>query len=153
MPSLQDHKKGAKKTLRDPYQPKHRKKLKSLRKLKKMDYDPIEELIYLYRELQEENQYWKDVRSGKLVQLNDKGNKKYYSSMAHTAVLGLMKQVGSDLLPYSYAKVPTDVNLNTNRVPEFNIYTGTPERAQSLIEHQSEEKEINPKFEPMSPKH
>lgn len=116
-----------------------KKKYKGIQKLKKMDYDPIKELVWLARELADQNQYWKDIRDGKLVELTEKGGNKRYSAVAHVGVLGLMGKVATDLLPYAYSKVPEDTNLNVSGGGQFNIYAGEVNKENiGILEHEKE---------------
>ena len=134
-----------------PFKGKDTKKVyEGIKKLQKMEYDPIKELVWLARELKEENQYWKDVRSGKLVELTEKGGNKRYSGVAHLGVLTLMGKVGAELLPYKYSKVPQEQIMDVKGGGTFNIIAGSVERNDEKIIDDSD-KDDTPKIVPIKP--
>ena len=137
-----------------PYKGKNtKKKYKGITRLKKLDYDPIKELVWLARELGNENQYWKDVRSGNLVDIQENGRERKYSAVAHTGVLALMQKVATDLLPYAYSKVPEDHNMNVSGGGQFNIISGEVDRSDvGIIEHDKDDDIIDAKIVPIMPK-
>jgi hypothetical protein len=82
------------------------------KKLKTLEFDPMDKLVSMYQRLDAEDRFWTELRSNKLkgidvIQLNDEGkpvSKLRYSSVAHTTVLGQQIDVASKLLPYAYDK-------------------------------------------------
>jgi len=83
-----------------------------------LDFDPLERLVKLYRDLEEEDKYWKMLRNHEMVEetsvspLGTSKKKRRYSIMAHTAVMTQMAKIGNDLMRYKYSRVPENVNEN-----------------------------------------
>ena len=54
--------------------------------LRELKFDPIRTLVSRYQELEKEVEYWKLIRSRKLIEIVDsKGKERYYDSDAHMA--------------------------------------------------------------------
>lgn len=107
-----------------------------IRKLDKLKFDPIDELVSLYRknnkeiERLERLQMLKDLAREEGVGVNNG-----YSGMQHAALLAAQQKLLMDLVPYRYAKVPVDVNINDkNALPPIMI----------SLTKQGEVYEINP---------
>ena len=84
---------------------------RSQRRLATLGFDPIEKLVNLYKTLEEEHNYYVNLREAN-VQINEmtasgKIKKTHrYSGVAHAAVLSNMEKVSNDLMRYAYGRVP-----------------------------------------------
>ena len=97
---------------------------RSQRRLKSLDFDPIEKLTKLYQRLEQEDQYMCNLRHVDSVkELNPDGTIKKthkYSGVAHMAVFGHMEKVASDLLRYDYGRVPEIIPTSSaNTTPMY----------------------------------
>jgi len=86
---------------------------RSQRRLETLGFDPIEKLVNLYRRLEEEDEWYCNLRmAGTVKQLDSDGNVKKttrYSGVAHSTVHSNMARVGNDLMRYAYGRVPENV--------------------------------------------
>lgn len=83
--------------------------VKSQLRLDELGFDPIGELVMLYRQLQNEDKLMCSLRDGTWRPLNDDGRVQRYSSMAHMALLSQLEKVASQLLRYGYGRVPETI--------------------------------------------
>lgn len=94
----------------------------SVKKLEKLGFDPIELLVENHKKLTVEIQ-----RQERLQALADSGQvmvngqKTKYSAMTHATLLAAEQKLLNDLVPYRYAKVPVDVNVNDTSLPPIMI--------------------------------
>jgi hypothetical protein len=93
-----------------------------------LEFDPLERLIKLYRDLEEEDQYWKMLRRHEMVEetsvspLGVTKKKRKYSIMAHTAVMAQMAKIGNDLMRYKYSRVPENtVESDKDEIGDFEL--------------------------------
>jgi len=90
---------------------------RSQRRLATLNFDPIQKLVKLYERLEQEDEYYCNLRQvGKVTELDKKGDVKKshkYSGVAHATVFANMSKIGNDLLRYAYGRVPETLNLNT----------------------------------------
>jgi hypothetical protein len=102
---------------------------RSQTRLKDLGFDPIEKLVRLYERLEAEDAVYQELRNAGAVLLMDKkGNTKpakRYSGVAHAAILAQMQKVSSDLLRYSYGRVPEGVDLQKGGTPKMVINTAS----------------------------
>jgi hypothetical protein len=88
----------------------------SKRRLAQLDFDPIERLVNLYKELDEEIRYMRDLRDFKVPShITAEGEElkpPRYSAVALAAILAQKEKVANDLLRYGYGRVPETVNIN-----------------------------------------
>lgn len=90
--------------------------------LRELKFDPIRTLVSRYQELEKEVEYWKLIRSRKLIEIVDsKGKERYYDSDAHMAAEKMLLDIGDKLLRYGYGRVPETVNVNDNRPPPLIV--------------------------------
>jgi len=88
---------------------------RSKRRLKSLKFDPIEKLTKLYARMEEEDEYYTELRKETyVVNMDEEGQtfKHRYSGVAHMALFANMEKVGNDLLRYAYGRVPETSNLN-----------------------------------------
>jgi hypothetical protein len=107
-----------------PFKKGEKRSSPSSRRLKKLNFNPIDKLIALHDRLEREDQYWTSIREGSLVLLDDEGKPKkvIYKAMVHNAIFTQLQKVSADLLQYRYHKVlpPNGGNAERN-IPEVNI--------------------------------
>ena len=94
----------------------HRGGPKSVRRLKQLSFDPIQELVNTYRAVQLEIKYWEDIRSGTIVQLTEKGNPIRYNALVHASLYDKLAAIGKELLRYGYGRVP-EVDTGIDKQP------------------------------------
>lgn len=89
---------------------------RSIARLKNLNYDPIAQLVNKYREIEEEIEYQKKLRSGAIVELNAAGKPRAYRVEAHYALFDKQISIGEKLLRYGYGRVP-EVVEEQQKVP------------------------------------
>lgn len=89
--------------------------LKSVRRLKELQYDPIKELVKLYNKLTAEDKYHEDVREGR--RLDADGDPVRYRVQAHVSVKEQMIRVAESLLRYGYGRVPETMQIEGDMSP------------------------------------
>jgi len=97
--------------------------MKGKNKLEQLGFDPMEKLVAVYNRLEREDIMLTKIRDADEVHMVKDGKKvgkKRYSSVAHTTVLGHMKDIGTDLLRYKYARVPEGEGVE-KEIPKINI--------------------------------
>ena len=94
-------------------------------RLEELGFDPIGELVMLYKQLQNEDKIMCAIRDGVYVQLNDKANKIRYSYVAHMTLLGQLEKVASQLLRYGYGRVPETITVEDKTTESLiiNMYS------------------------------
>jgi hypothetical protein len=91
----------------------------SKKKLDQLGFDPMEKLVAVYNRLEREDKYYTAIREAdEVIDLKTK-KKRRYSSVAHTNVLSQMRDIGSDLLRYKYARVSE--TESEKEIPNINI--------------------------------
>jgi len=90
----------------------------SVNRLKKLGFEPIEQLVLLHERLEREHEYHCSLRDG----TNTGPVRVRYSLVAHTALLSQLEKVASQLLRYRWARVSETVVLDTGELPAFNIH-------------------------------
>ena len=76
-------------------------------RLTQLGYDPIGELVGIYRKLADEVEYQEGLRSGAIVEIiNGTGKERSYYAPTHHALFDQMISIGEKLLRYMYGRVP-----------------------------------------------
>ncbi len=100
---------------------------RSVMKLDTLGFDPITELVKVYRKLELELEFQEQLRMGNVNMLNAKGKQINYSAIVHDTIYDKLIKVGEALLRYKYGRVPETeqlegkerssltINLNNNR--------------------------------------
>ena len=78
-------------------------------RLHELGFDPIEELVKLYREVTKEIEEMQVLKTTPFMCKN--GDVRRYSSMAHAQLLATQQKLSNDLMRYGYARVPETVNV------------------------------------------
>ena len=86
--------------------------IKSQDRLNELQFDPMLEMILLYRKLQEEDRVMCQIRDGSTVFYNDDGRVIRYSAHAHVALQANMQKITADLLRYGYGRVPETITVD-----------------------------------------
>jgi hypothetical protein len=89
--------------------------VESIRRLKMNGFDPIDELVWKYRKLEKELEFYELWRDGVIKPLNAAGHVRGYnenSAANHLMVYDKLLKVADSLLRYAYGRVPENVNLN-----------------------------------------
>lgn len=114
------------KQLIDPSKNYRTGSVKSQVRLEELGFDPIGELVMLYRQLQNEDKIMCSLRDGTYVPINDDGRRIRYSYVAHMTLLGQLEKVASQLLRYGYGRVPETITVEekTSEALIINLNTG-----------------------------
>lgn len=117
-------------------------------RLAQLGFDPIERLVNMYNVLDKEHRMWIKLREfGTITKLDEDGNVKKvkgqirYSGVAHANVMAQMAKVATDLMRYSYGRVPevvpnggarpTPLTINLSSeivgVPKERLQLGRPD--------------------------
>jgi len=84
----------------------------STSRLDQLGFDPMENMVHLYRRLEEEDRFWQEIRRRGKVTFMDtvptgiKQKTIRYSALAHMSVFNNMEKINNSLLRYKYARVP-----------------------------------------------
>jgi len=89
--------------------------VRSVAALRKLRFDPIEELVNNYRRLRQELHWHEQVRSGHIVPLDGNGKVRNYSVDGHMRVYERLESIAKELLRYGYGRVPETLDLNFDR--------------------------------------
>lgn len=89
---------------------------RSVRRLARLGFDPIGELVDKYRKLEGELEYQEKLRSGAIVELRSDGKPRAYRAETHMAIYDKLIAVSEKLLRYNYGRVP-ELNLVEERKP------------------------------------
>ena len=89
--------------------------VRSVNRLKQLQFDPIGELVAKYRKIEEELVYQEKRRSGEIVELLPSGKPRYYDYQQHMALYDRLLKVGEQLLRYGYGRVPETVQIEDKR--------------------------------------
>lgn len=91
---------------------------KAAKKLEELQFDPIEQMIEMYRQLE------KDIFN---MMYDETGDPKRFSTIAMTTLVSVKQRIISDLLRYGYARAIETVEINTMATMPIQInLTGTP---------------------------
>ena len=82
---------------------------RSIAKLTKLGFDPMEELVATYRSLVKEVLRWEALRDGNVRDILPDGSTKKYSHIAHSKCYEQMINVCNILMRYNYGRVPDEV--------------------------------------------
>jgi hypothetical protein len=105
------------------------------RMLAQLKFDPIVQMVNSYLEICQEIDEMNELK--KLSKIDENGNVRRYSSMAHGQLLALKQKLVADLLRYGYARVPETVNLNGERPAAFVLNLHTDPETFKLANEQS----------------
>jgi len=94
---------------------------KSQVRLEELGFDPLQELVQLYRKLQDEDTLMCALRDGVYVPLNEYANPIRYSYVAHTNLLSQLEKVASQLMRYGYSRVSETVIIEEKPVDPLII--------------------------------
>jgi hypothetical protein len=111
----------------------HRGSQRSVKRLNQLGFDPIQELVQLYRQLQNEDKIMCAVRDGTRVSLTEEGRTVRYSAVAHVALMGQLEKIANDLVRYGYGRVPETVNVEDKRSPASIVVHLTKKGEEHLI--------------------
>ena len=76
-------------------------------RLIQLRFDPIQELVEIYRKLQVEVEYQEHLRARKIVEIsNAQGKERAYYAPTHHAIYDRLINIGEKLLRYAYGRVP-----------------------------------------------
>lgn len=89
---------------------------RSYSRLKQLQFDPIEQLVIKYREIENEIEYQNKRRSGEIVELLPNGKLRPYSYEHHMALYDRLLRVGEQLLRYGYGRVPEVIQVEEKKV-------------------------------------
>ncbi len=89
---------------------------RSVARLRNLNFDPIGELVNKYRQLEEEVERQKLIRSGEVVELTSAGKPRAYRPEVHHALFDKQISIGEKLLRYAYGRVP-DEGMETPKTP------------------------------------
>lgn len=78
-------------------------------RLRTLRFDPLQELVNKYRELEREVERQEKIRDGIIVELNAKGQPRSYRPEVHHAIYEKLINISDKLLRYAYARVPEEV--------------------------------------------
>lgn len=87
---------------------------RSIYKLKSLEYDPIQQLVLKYRELESELERQRLIRENKIVELTPTGKVRSFSPHLMLEIYEKQINIAEKLLRYKYGRVPE----SDNDVPE-----------------------------------
>lgn len=91
---------------------------KSKETLRRLSFDPIEQLVEKYRKLEAELLYQECLRDGTVIELTAAGKPRAYRAEVHMSIYDKLLAVGDKLLRYGYGRVPeTNVIEHKDRMP------------------------------------
>ena len=93
----------------------------SVTRLQQLYFDPIEELVKKYREIEEEIAYQQRMRAGTVIELTSTGKVRAYRAEIHHALYDKLIKVGESLVRYKYGRVPELQNEKDNAPPSFIV--------------------------------
>lgn len=91
----------------------------SVARLRELGFDPIEKLVQLYEQIDNEITDLTRLKEAPILLKN--GETRRYSSMAHASLLTTQQKLINDLMRYGYARVSETVNLKNNTPPGLTI--------------------------------
>ena len=89
---------------------------RSQMRLRQLYFDPIEELVTRYRQLEQELAYQEKLRSREIIELTPTGKERAYRAEIHHAIYDKLMKIGADLLRYGYGRVP-EANIVETKSP------------------------------------
>ena len=94
---------------------------RSQQKLAELGFDPIEQLVQKYLQLEAEVAYQEAIREGTIVPLNAAGKPRAYNPEVHMALYDKMIAVSDKLLRYKYGRVPETTVIENKEKPPLVI--------------------------------
>jgi len=76
------------------------------RMLKRLGFDPMQELVAKYRDLEAELVYHQQLRDGTKVELDHNGDTVAYEPSVHLSIYDKLLRTADSLMRYKYARVP-----------------------------------------------
>lgn len=93
----------------------------SVARLEFLGFDPIAELVMVYRKLQWEVERQEKIQDGEIVELNAQGKPRAYSAMIHHNLLDKLAMTAEKLLRYKYGRVPENAEEARSKVASLVI--------------------------------
>jgi hypothetical protein len=110
--------------------------IQSIRRLKQNNFDPIDELVFKYRKLEDELERFEKWRDGYIVPLNSKGTPIAYTghvAQAHLSIFDRLVKISETLLRYAYGRVPEGLNLQGLNTRPLTINLSKDQESYELI--------------------
>jgi len=94
-------------------QPMKRTLLDSTRRMKELNFDPLDEQVELYRKMKDELLMFERMRRGELIRMASDGTEKiiHYSAVAHQTLYSSMQKLANDMMRYKYGRVPESIEM------------------------------------------
>ena len=97
---------------------------RSVRKLRELEFDPLEAQVKLYKDLLVEEAYVRSLRSGDSMgrfRYDSEGKRIRYSAQYHASIMMLIQKTAGDLTRYSYGRVPETTMVENKQVAPLVI--------------------------------
>ena len=91
---------------------------RSVKKLRELNFDPLDAQVKLYKDLLIEEAYVRSLRSGDEMgryRYDSDGKRIRYSAQYHASIMMLIQKTAGDLTRYSYARVPENVPIENRQ--------------------------------------
>ena len=86
-------------------------KLRATERLDFLRFDPLIELVQIYKTISGELLYQEKMRTGEIVELNLSGKKRAYRAEVHHALFDKLINISDKLLRYKYGRVPESTEI------------------------------------------
>jgi hypothetical protein len=97
------------------------KNYRSVMKLHKLRFDPIEALVRNYTAVQAEIDIYEGMRANKIQFINHDGKVRYYDQAVHMGLFKQLTDIAKELLKYGYSAMPQETNINHSVKPVMNV--------------------------------
>jgi hypothetical protein len=94
---------------------------RSVQRLRALDFDPLEELVRVYKELRFEVERQEKIRTGEVQELGPTGRVRAYRAEVHHALYDKMIAIGDKLMRYGYARIPETLIVDEPERPGLTI--------------------------------
>ncbi len=84
-------------------------------RLKQLNFDPIEELVGVFRNIEKEIKCQEEIRDGNLIRLTSTGKPRAYSVEFHMSLYDRLAVISDKLLRYGYGRVPETAIVENER--------------------------------------
>jgi len=84
-------------------------------RLKQLAFDPIEELVKKYHEIEKEIARQERIRDGELIELTASGRERKYMYDIHMSLYDKLMTISDKLLRYGYGRVPEVVKFEEKK--------------------------------------
>jgi hypothetical protein len=111
----------------------------SIMKLEKLGFDPIEEMVKLFHDIQAQITFQENEQevARALTAKGDYKTRTRYSAMAHSALMESRRNIIVDLMRYRYGRVPETVNLTQKDLPpmviQLAVHGGDPHELTTYV--------------------